>query len=83
MYFPNNQLVEATNYIAGMDIMQNEPLGEEFRTWLLKNKLASRSSVYWPKLVVQYMDERNIEDANQVHAFLSLFSDFLTDHEHA
>ena len=81
MYFPNGQLTEATNFVAGMDFMQDRSLGEAFGKWLLKNELESKSSVYWPTLVVYYMDKKNIKVENQVQEFLDLFSRFLDECE--
>ena len=52
MYLPNGQLTEATNFVAGMDFMQDRSLGEEFGKWLLKNELESKSSVYWPTIKI-------------------------------
>jgi hypothetical protein len=81
MYFPDNELIEATNFIAGMDLMQENPINEDFRKWLLKNKLRSRSSVYWPKLVALYMENKKIDHEQQVEEFLNLIFEFLEANE--
>jgi len=82
MYFRDNELIEAMNFIAGMDAMQDEPLGGAFRKWILKNKLKRKASVIWPCLVTIYMNEKGIDQNHRVNEFLSLFSEFLQDSGH-
>lgn len=82
MYFLNNELVEATNFIAGMDLMQEKPIGKEFGKWLLRNKLKSRSPFYWPKLVALYMEIQEVDNESQVEEFLNLMFEFLRINEH-
>ena len=60
-----------------MDSMQDKPLREEFRQWMLKYKLKENHSVYWPQLVTLYMQEEGIKESDHVVEFLNLFADFL------
>jgi len=77
MYFPSETLLEATSFVAGMDMMQDEAIGSQFRDWLLNEKLKIESSFSWPGLVELIMKQENIDKEKQIEVFLSLVSEFL------
>lgn len=78
MYLQTNTLIEATSFVAGMDMNSNQPIGDGFRVWLVDNKIRDKSSSFgWPKNVELYMIENNVPNDKQVSVFFEILDDFL------
>ncbi len=83
MYLQSDTLIEATSFVAGMDMNSNKSIGDEFRIWLVDNKLSEKGSPFgWPKNVELYMIENDIPNDKQVSVFFEILYEFLDKHYH-